>query len=59
VVSVTIRNINSEVNGKKVTLAPLKADGSTPGPGDQIGTWLCGGAGTDVDKKYLPASCRG
>jgi hypothetical protein len=21
--------------------------------------WLCGGAGTTIDKKYLPSSCRG
>ena len=59
VVTVTIANIGSDVNGKKLTLAPLKNDGTTPALGDRIGAWVCGGAGTDVDRKYLPASCRG
>jgi type IV pilus assembly protein PilA len=59
VVTVTIANIGTEVNGKKVTLIPLKSDGSVPIVGDRIAQWVCGGTGTDVDKKYLPGSCRG
>ena len=59
VVTVTIQNISSDTNGKKVTMQPLKDDGTAPALGDRIYQWLCGGAGTDVDAKYLPASCRG
>ena len=59
VVTVTIANISTDTNGKKLTLIPLKTDGSAPIVGDKIGQWVCGGAGTDVDRKYLPGSCRG
>jgi len=59
VVTVTIANISTDTNGKKLTLIQLKTDGTTPAVGDKIGQWLCGGAGTDVDRKYLPGSCRG
>ena len=59
IVTVTVRNISGDVNNKKVTLIPLKTDGSTPAVGDAVGLWVCGGAGTDVAKKYLPSSCRG
>jgi|SRR5437868_8060735 len=59
VVTVTITNISSDTNGKKLTIVPLKTDGSTPVLGDKIGQWVCGGTGTDVDRKYLPGSCRG
>src|SRR3954463_1263862 len=59
IVTVTITNISSDTNGKKLTLIPLKTDGTTPAAGDKIGQWVCGGAGTDVDPKYLPGSCRG
>ena len=58
-VTVTIANIGSEVNGKKVTMIPLKSDGSVPIVGDRIAQWVCGGTGTDVNPKYLPATCRG
>jgi type IV pilus assembly protein PilA len=59
VVTITIQNISSDTTGKKVTLQPLKSDGTVPAIGDRIFQWLCGGTGTDVDLKYLPASCRG
>ncbi|MBV9191357.1 MAG: pilin [Betaproteobacteria bacterium] len=59
VVTITIQGISSDTAGKKVTMQPLKADGTAPSLGDRIYQWLCGGTGTDVDPKYLPASCRG
>ena len=59
VVTITIQNISGDVNGKKVTMRPLKQDGTAPGLGDKIYQWVCGGTGTDVDVKYLPGSCRG
>ncbi len=59
VVTVTVANISTDTNGKKLTIVPLKTDGSTPVLGDKIGQWVCGGAGTDIDRKYLPGSCRG
>ena len=59
VVTVTVGNISTDTNGKKLTMTPLKSDGSTPAVGDKIGQWVCGGAGTDIDRKYLPGSCRG
>ena len=59
VVTITIQGISSDTAGKQVTMQPLKADGTAPGLGDRIYQWLCGGTGTTVDAKYLPASCRG
>ena len=59
VVTVTVQNISSDTNGKKITMQPLKADGTAPGLGDRIFQWVCGGTGTDVNAQYLPASCRG
>jgi type IV pilus assembly protein PilA len=62
-VSATVTSIGVAVNGSVLTLVPLKA-ASTPAtaPGD-LGSalygWACGGAGTTVNVKYLPASCRG
>ena len=65
VVTATIRNIAASiVDGKKVTLVPM-IDGSTPANsaadmGKGLYGWVCGHAtGTDLDKKYLPGSCRG
>ena len=58
-VTITIQNVSTDVNGKKVTLKPLKQDGTAPGLGDKVFQWVCGGTGTDVDLKYLPGSCRG
>jgi len=65
VVTATIRNIAASiVDGKKVTLVPM-IDGSTPASsasdmGKGLYGWVCGHAtGTDLDKKYLPGSCRG
>lgn len=62
-VTATIGGIASAVDGSVVTMIPLKAAG-TPAtdPRDldsPLWGWLCGGTGTNVDRKYLPASCRG
>ncbi|WP_019141794.1 pilin [Noviherbaspirillum massiliense] len=53
-----------QLAGKNVlTIVPMKPDGTAltnPPTGDQtIGKWICGGAGTTIEAKYLPGSCRG
>ena len=60
-------NVNKAVDGKIVTLQPLLVSGSPASPM----SWRCGlraipkgmeGAGTnhtDIDRKFLPAACRG
>ena len=65
VVTATIRNIAATiVDGKTVTLVPM-IDGSTEASsatdmGKGLYGWICGhAAGTTLDKKYLPGSCRG
>src|SRR5688572_1886130 len=63
-VTATVRNISVEVNGRIVTLTPLSGvdipatAGATLGKG--LFGWRCGYAadGTNVDLRYLPASCR-
>lgn len=62
-VTATVTGISTEVNGKTVTLAPLKG-ANTAASSDDLGTalygWRCGPGGTDpVNAKYLPGSCRG
>jgi type IV pilus assembly protein PilA len=61
VISATIQGINSSVNGKIVTLIPTVSNtpATTANFGAGVNGWLCGGAGTDLNKKYLPGSCRG
>jgi type IV pilus assembly protein PilA len=65
VVKATIRNIAATiVDGKFVTLVPM-IDGTNPANsatdmGKGLYGWICGHAtGTDLEKKYLPGSCRG
>lgn len=63
VVTGFVTGITSNVDGSVVTLIPLKA-ASTPAttPGDMgsgLYGWTCGGTGTTVNLRYLPASCRG
>jgi type IV pilus assembly protein PilA len=66
VVTATIRNINTDVNGAKVTLTPY-IDATTPASsavgadmGKGLYGWVCGlPPGTDLNPKYLPGSCRG
>ena len=61
VITATVTGINSTVNGKFVTLVPTVANvaATTANFGSGVNGWLCGGTGTDLDKKYLPGSCRG
>jgi len=65
VIKATIQGINTDVNGKFVTLIPLATGGTaaTTAPGGSMGSglfgWVCGSTGTDLDKKYMPGSCRG
>ena len=65
IVTATIQAISSDVNDKKVTLIPLNASGVPATAtvaadlGKGLSGWTCGGTGTDVNKKYLPGSCRG
>ena len=67
VATATVRGISTAVDNSVVTLAPLAppAPGTpaeyTPGTGQRLFGWRCGGAadGTSVLARYLPASCRG
>jgi type IV pilus assembly protein PilA len=61
VITGTIQGINTTVNGKFVTLIPTigGAAATTANFGSGVNGWLCGSTGTDLDKKYLPGSCRG
>jgi len=48
------------VDGKVLTLIPYSDAGTTAiVVGTPVYRWLCGGTGTTIDKKFLPASCRG
>ena len=62
-VTAKIRNVSTDVNGKFVTLTPLLKAGQPANSATDMGMglygWLCGSTGTDLDKKYLPGSCRG
>ena len=64
VVTGTVQGINTDVNGKFVTLTPMV--GSTPASsttnmGAGLTGWRCGSPteGTTLNSKYLPGSCRG
>jgi type IV pilus assembly protein PilA len=61
-ITATIQGISATVNTKKVTLIPTI--GGVPAAtatdfGKGVNGWVCGGTGTDLEKKYLPGSCRG
>src|SRR3954471_1206770 len=63
-ITATIQGINTTVNGKVVSLIPTVggAVATTANFGAGVNGWLCGGgtsAQTNIDKKYLPGSCRG
>jgi type IV pilus assembly protein PilA len=62
-VTAEVQNISTDVNGKFVTLTPLIKAGQPANSATDMGLglygWLCGSTGTDLDKKYLPGSCRG
>ncbi len=63
VIKATIQGINTDVNGKFVTLIPLATGGGPATTAANMGAglfgWVCGSTGSDLDKKYLPGSCRG
>lgn len=63
VVVATVRGISADVNTSCVSLIPMidannAADSSTD-MGLGLYGWVCGGTGTNVEKNYLPGSCRG
>ena len=65
VISVTAAaaGIGAGVDGLVLTLIP-NATGTTPMAvasimGAAVNNWVCGGAGTTINKKFLPGSCRG
>jgi len=43
---------NTKISGRMLTLVPRTNE-------NQDVIWTCGGAGTNIPDKYLPASCRG
>jgi type IV pilus assembly protein PilA len=61
VITATVTGINSTVNGKIVDLVPTVGGvaATTANFGAGVNGWLCGGGNTNLDKKYLPGSCRG
>ena len=66
VVTATVQNISTAVNGQVVTLAPLAGNATTTATwaansGAGLFGWRCGSPtdGTNVSTKYLPGSCRG
>jgi len=61
VIIATVTGINSVVNGKTVELVPMvgASAATTANFGSGVNGWRCGGGNTDLDKKYLPGSCRG
>ena len=58
---VRAQGIAGEIDGKMLTLTPADAAGAplTYAPGTSINRWICGGAGTTIEPKYLPPTCRG
>jgi type IV pilus assembly protein PilA len=62
-VTATIANgIHINVDGKRVTLIPAISGTPVVAPDDMgkgINVWICGGAGTTLNARYLPGSCRG
>jgi type IV pilus assembly protein PilA len=63
VIKATIQGINTDVNGKVVELVPLSKANTAATTATNMGAglfgWVCGSGGTNLDKKYLPGSCRG
>ena len=61
-ITVTSQGINNAAAGAAggaVTLNPLSPAGAAIAAGGTIGSWVCGGTGTTILPKFLPASCRG
>ena len=63
VIIATIAGISADVNGTTVTMVPMVTVDTpavvTTDMGQGLKAWSCGGAGTTVNKVYLPSSCRG
>ncbi len=63
VVTATVAGIGASVNSKTVTMIPMVTVGTAADATNDMGrglqAWTCGSTGTNVDKKYLPSSCRG
>ena len=62
-VTVKAQNIDpNAIDHKDVTLIPSDSGGGAltyNGSAQTINRWICGGAGTTVEAKFLPGSCRG
>ena len=61
-ITVTLQNLGT-LNGKAITMTPLVSSGSAADVthiGQGLFGWRCGASadGTNVDPRYLPASCR-
>lgn len=52
VVTITYRNIGSDIDGKSITLSP------TSRVSNQVYQWTCGVGASGVPKAYVPANCR-
>lgn len=62
VTSQKIKNMASGLEGGKVQLIPYTSSTAqlvATDVGKPIFKWVCGGGSTDVEKRYLPGSCRG
>jgi type IV pilus assembly protein PilA len=62
-VTAAAAGIGAGVDGLVLTLIPTTGAGAAmtvaANLGQQVNTWVCGGAGTTIEKKFLPGSCRG
>jgi type IV pilus assembly protein PilA len=59
-ITATAQGIGAGIDGNVVTMFPADSSGSklTYSAGTPINRWICGGAGTTIEPKYLPGSCR-
>jgi type IV pilus assembly protein PilA len=57
-ISVFIRSIDTNVNGKILYLQAEKTPGVTALATDSIGAWKCGTDAAAPDFKFFPANCR-
>ena len=61
-ITVGAQAIGTGIDGNVVTLFPANADSTAmtySGAAQTINRWICGGAGTTIEAKFLPGSCRG
>jgi type IV pilus assembly protein PilA len=61
-ITATVTGIHTAVNGSTVTLIPMRGSGAAAVGSDfglGVDGWVCGGTGTSIGTRYLPASCRG